>query len=245
MKILLHPADARGRADHGWLKTHHSFSFADWFEPSRMGFGALRVLNDDWIAPQQGFGMHPHNNFEIITLVMQGAVTHEDSMGNHKRVEAGEVQVMSAGTGVVHSEHNREDVPLELFQIWIETNRPSAEPRYDQRRFDEGGRMNRFQLLVSGSEEDGALMIYQDAKLSRANVRGGSELAYHIAPGHGAYLFVIEGEISVGETELHRRDALGIAASNTFLIRARETSDLLCIEVPISPREIDIHLAGD
>lgn len=233
MKTLLHTVDTRGHADHGWLKSSHSFSFADWYEPSRMGFGRLRVLNDDRIAPGQGFGMHPHNNFEIITIVMRGVVTHEDSMGNRARVEAGEVQVMSAGTGVVHSEYNHEDEPLELFQLWIETNRPSAEPRYDQRRFDEGGRMNALQLLVSGEVRDDALMIYQQARITRATLSAGKALSYRVPLGQGVYLFVIEGDAAVGETELACRDALGITETDHVSVESSTGAEVLLVEVPV------------
>src|SRR6185369_13889460 len=171
MQKVLHRAEARGISDHGWLRSRFSFSFADWYEPTRMGFGALRVINDDTIAPLGRFGMHPHADYEIITIPLQGSVTHEDSMGNRGEVGEGEVQAMSAGSGVVHSEYNASSTEsLELFQIWIAPNVRDARPRYSQKRFDATGRKNKWQTLVAEDGVGDALAIYQNARIARADL---------------------------------------------------------------------------
>jgi len=233
MQTVVHRAETRGGGDHGWLRTAHSFSFADWYDAGRMGFGALRVLNDDRIAPHQGFGMHSHDNFEIITIVMSGAVTHEDSLGARAVTGAEEVQVMSAGTGVTHAEKNDGDDVLELFQIWIAPNVRGAVPRYEQKKFSAKERQNKLQLLVSGTGEDGSLMIHQDAKIYRADLAEGKGLDYTLAPGRGVYAFVIEGALSVAGVELNRRDAIGVSDTVSFEVKARADSSVVLIEVPL------------
>ncbi|MEJ0054050.1 MAG: pirin family protein [bacterium] len=233
MKAAVHRADSRGGADHGWLKTRHSFSFANWHDPERDGFGALRVLNDDVIAPHQGFGAHPHRDFEIVTIVTRGAVTHEDGLGTRAKVAAGEVQVMSAGTGVVHSEKNEEDEPLELFQLWIVPKERGVAPRYDRKRFDEASRKNALQLLVSDTGEDGSLMIRQDARIYLADLAAGAEIPYQLPPGRGAYVFVVEGEVKIGEVLLKRRDALAVSDSSSFSITPVTAANILVIDVPV------------
>ena len=233
MKTVVHKASSRGGGDHGWLKTAHSFSFADWYDAERMGFGALRVLNDDVVAAGKGFGMHPHQDFEIITIVMKGAVTHEDSIGTHATVEAGEVQVMSAGTGVVHSERNDGTEDLELFQIWIAPNARGVVPRYDQKKFAAEDRANKLQLLVSGTGENGSLMIHQDARISRVDLSEGAGIEYALSEGMGVYVFVIEGDVSAAGVELARRDAVGIADTAAFTMKAKTPASVVCIEVPL------------
>lgn len=233
MKKEIHRAESRGGGEHGWLSTRHSFSFADWYEPTRMGFGALRVLNDDRIAPGSGFPMHPHRDMEIITVVMKGALVHEDSMGNRGVVRAGEVQVMSAGSGVVHSEANASDTePLELFQIWINTNGRGHTPRYDQHAY--APVRNELQSLVTSNESGGFLYIHQDAHLCRGEFDAGLKREHRIKHYHGVYFFVIEGKVRVEGEELGPRDAIGISHADSFIYETLEPSVFLLIEVPIS-----------
>ena len=229
MALIIHRADTRGKGEYEWLSTRYSFSFANWHDPKRMGFGALRVLNDDVVAPHAGFDMHAHADFEIITIVEEGAVTHEDNMGTHARVTAGEVQVMSAGTGVVHGEFNREDVPLKLFQIWIEPNERGVAPRYDQKAFDPSANLA---LLVSGNGEDGSLMIHQDARIYRGRLEEQAILTHDIPEGKGAYLFLISGSLMVGDVLLVSRDAAALTEPE-LVLTAKSPSSFLLLEVPV------------
>lgn len=225
MELVFHSTDSRGKAEHGWLSSRFSFSFANWYEPSRMGFGALRVLNDDTIAPSSGFGMHPHANMEIITIVTKGAVTHEDSMGNR-----GEVQVMTAGTGVVHAEKNDSVTEsLELFQLWITPREAGLAPRYEQKTFDQST-----SLLVSPDGRDGSLEIMQDAFIERVSLSVGKAMSHAVRKsGNGLYIFVISGEVRAGETTLGPRDALGIQETDHIQLTAEQESELLIVEVPV------------
>jgi len=236
MTIISHPASTRGGADHGWLKAKHSFSFASWYNPERIHFGALRVLNDDWVAPGMGFGKHPHDNMEIITIPLTGALQHEDSTGGSGVIKPGEVQVMSAGTGVYHSEVNASKTdPVTLFQLWIFPERKDVEPRYDQRAFAEEERAGRWQTLVSPmSSEDDGLKIHQQAWISRAAIANGGTLEYTLHnPGNGAYLLLVDGAATVHDHTIWRRDALGISSVDAFSIQATDPSDVLVIEVPM------------
>ncbi|MCR4306379.1 MAG: pirin family protein [Candidatus Yonathbacteria bacterium] len=235
MQKIIHREKERGGGEYGWLQTRYSFSFADWYEPTRLGFGRLRVINDDLIAPLGKFGMHPHRDFEIITIPLSGAVTHEDSLGNKGEVRTGEVQAMSAGTGVVHSEYNASKTePLSLFQIWIEPNVQSAKPQYTQARFDPAVRKNSWQVLVSGDGVPGTLPVYQDARIARADMEVGTSLSYAIAhKGNGAYILVIEGEVEIEGEHLSKRDAMGISEADNFSISAITPASLLLIEVPV------------
>lgn len=201
-----------------------------------MGFGALRVINDDVIAPLGKFGMHPHQDFEIITIPLEGAVTHEDNMGNKGEVRAGEVQTMSAGTGVVHSEYNASRAePLTLFQIWIAPKVKGAKPRYAQKKFNTNNRKNAWQTLVAEDGVKGALPIYQDARILRADMEPGTTLSYTIAhPGNGAYMLVIDGEVDVLGEHLGRRDALGVSDVEQFTFSTVVPSSILLIEVPMT-----------
>lgn len=241
MQTIIHRAHDRGVGDHGWLATRFSFSFADWYDPTRMGFGALRVLNDDVIAPRSGFGKHPHANMEIITIVMRGAVTHTDSMGNTYRIPAGDIQVMSAGKGVMHAEENNEDEPLELFQIWITPRELGVKSHYDQASF---GTLPKtpgvFELLVSGKKETtGALFIHQDAFVSRAYLEKGMSAVYpYIKPQHGVYFFVVSGVVTLGGDTLFARDAIGVVGVESAQIRAEEDALVLAFEVPMHARSI-------
>jgi len=236
MKVETHLANERGRGEYGWLTTRYSFSFADWYEPKRMGFGALRVLNDDRVAPESGFPPHSHRDMEIVTIVIKGAVAHEDSMGNTGIVQAGEVQVMSAGAGVTHSEWNRSnEEPLELFQLWFQTNKKGHAPRHDQRSFPDTE--NGFRLLVSGDpprETDGPLFIHQDAFVYLGRFYARADHTHRFTEGkRGAYLFVIEGKVKVNELELGPRDAIAISDTPEFSFETIEASKLLLIDVPM------------
>lgn len=195
-----------------------------------MGFGALRVLNDDVVAPKTGFDMHAHADFEIVTIVTRGAVSHEDSLGTNARVPVGEVQVMSAGTGVVHGEFNREEEPLELFQLWIVPSEKGVAPRYDQKAFPAGHLLT---LLVSGDGQDASLRIHQDARIYRGNLSAGSTLVHEIPDGQGVYCFLVDGNVLVDDIELRSRDALGIESEADCTIHAKTDSDFLLIEVPM------------
>ncbi len=227
---MLHRADKRGKGEHGWLSTRYSFSFADWYEPTRMGFGALRVINDDTIAPASGFGMHSHKDMEIITIVMSGTVTHKDSIGNTGTVPAGDVQVMSAGTGVTHSEYNESaDQPLTLFQIWIMPKERNIAPRYAQKSFSAESA-----LLVSPDGREGSLSIAQDAFISRVYLGAGETLSYAIkGEGNGVYVFIVDGSANVEDVELHARDALGVSGVQAISIASPGNVSLLVIEVPM------------
>lgn len=235
MQKVMHRAHERGVGEHGWLSTRYSFSFADWFNPLRMGFGALRVLNDDTIEPLGKFGMHPHENFEIVTVPLTGAVTHEDNLGNKGVVHANEVQAISAGSGVLHSEYNASDTEtLRLFQIWIEPNVRNVSPRYSQAAFLPAVRANAWQVLASGDAVAGSVPLYQDARIARAHLAAGTSLTYERAYAeNGIYAFVIEGTVTTLDTRLAERDALGVTGVSSLAFQAQGTAELLVIEVPM------------
>ena len=235
-KTILHTASTRGHADHGWLDTYHSFSFASWYDPERMHFGALRVLNDDYVKGGFGFGKHPHDNMEIITIVLKGALEHQDSMGHTQAIHSNEVQVMSAGSGVFHSEYNHnKNEDVNLIQIWIFPDKQNVAPRYDQRVFEAADRQDKLQTLVSPiNKEDDGLKINQDAWIYRTELAAGKELDLKLhSDKHGLYAFVIEGSISVNGQKLNRRDALGISDTDSIKIEASEGSDIILLEVPM------------
>ena len=235
MNKIIHRADTRGVADHGWLHSFHTFSFAGYHTSERMGFGKLRVLNDDVVQPGQGFGTHPHKNMEIVSIPLKGALAHKDSVGNTQTIRAGEVQVMSAGTGITHSEFNASDREIVSFlQIWVQTRQDDIEPRYDQKEFSSDDRMNRFQPLVSPDGLGGSLVISQDAWFSRATIGQGELLEHEMhVPGNGVYLLVLEGEVKIAGETLKKRDAIGLENSQTTTVEALEDTDILCIEVPM------------
>lgn len=222
--------DSLGGADHGWLKARHHFSFASYYDPSRMGWGRLRVWNDDEIAAKSGFPPHPHADMEIITYVRTGAITHEDSMGNRGRTAAGDVQVMSAGTGVRHSEFNLEDETTTLFQIWIETDRPGAQPSWGQREFPKSDRSGRFTVMASGDPADEALSINADAKVLGATLKAGESLSYDLGPGRRAYLVSAVGEVEVNGEILNARDAAAIVDEKTVTITAKADAELVMVD---------------
>jgi redox-sensitive bicupin YhaK (pirin superfamily) len=233
MKTVIHKAESRGAADHGWLKAKHTFSFANYYDPSRIHFGVLRVLNDDWVAPTMGFGMHPHDNMEIITIPLEGALRHRDSMGNEGVIEKNEVQVMSAGTGVYHSEHNASsERPVSLLQIWVMPNAKNVEPRYMQKRFDAADRQNQWQTIVSPDKS--GLWIHQDTWFSLGDFSKENTITYTLnKASNGVYLFVIDGSIEVGGETLSKRDGMGINDVNEVTIKAFSDAQVLLMEVPM------------
>ncbi|TCP26943.1 hypothetical protein EV195_102285 [Tenacibaculum skagerrakense] len=239
MKLEKFPAETRGFANHGWLQANHSFSFANFYDPNRLHYGALRVLNDDLIAPGTGFSTHPHQNMEIITIPLSGVLKHKDSMSNEwLYVKPNEVQVMSAGKGIYHSEMNgsTED-HLSLFQIWIIPNKDGVEPRYNQEAFNPEERKNKLQVLVSSLDDSNknGLKIHQDAKLSRIDLDEGKTFKYDLkSEKHGVYIMNISGNIAVDNQELSNRDALGVSKTTTFSIQANTNSELLFIEIPMN-----------
>lgn len=236
-KEIFHQADTRGHANHGWLNAHHSFSFANYHNPQRMNFGVLRVLNDDIVAPAMGFGTHPHDNMEIITIPLRGALAHKDNMGNVETIQANEVQVMSAGTGVTHSEFNAsKETEVSLLQIWLFPNVRNVQPRYDQRSFKPENRVNELQTVVTpiGKEEGESVSIHQDAWFSLGTFKAGFEKNYSVRlKTNGVYIFVIEGEISVNGKPLSKRDALGVWDVENVQIKASSDAEILLMDVPM------------
>ena len=238
MNAIVRRKEERGTANHGWLKANFSFSFSQYYDPSNIHFGALRVLNDDFIQGGMGFGMHPHDNMEIISVPLKGAMKHRDSMSNKWiPLEAGEVQIMSAGTGVVHSEmNNHPSEEVNLFQIWVIPKYQQVEPRYDQKTFSPEDRKNKLQVLVNSLEEEanGALQIHQDAQISRIDLDNGQEYDYELrSDNHGVFVMVISGEIEVGEHKLSQRDSISIDKVEDFKIKASSDTELLFVEVPM------------
>lgn len=235
-KTIFHPSHQRGHADHGWLNAHHSFSFAGYHDPTKVHFGVLRVLNDDIVAPGMGFGKHPHDNMEIITIVLRGALEHADSMGHTEAIHENEVQVMSAGTGVFHSEYNHnKDRDVNLLQIWLFPQHKNVQPRYDQRLFPAEERVNKWQTLVSPIDnEEPGLKIHQQARIYRSNLQKGQSLAHKLTDaGKGVYIFLIEGSVTVDGKQLNKRDAIGISDAAQVNISAEADSDILMLEVPM------------
>lgn len=238
MKTILHKSEDRGFANHGWLQANHSFSFANYINHDKMQFGALRVLNDDIIAPKMGFGTHPHDNMEIITIPLSGELKHRDNMHHDwQTLGPNEVQVMSAGTGVQHSEINGlADTYLSLFQIWIIPNKLNVSPRYDQKYFEESTRKNELQTLVSSinSSHTGSLKIYQNARISRIDLEKNLDFDYNtLSSSHGVYVMNITGEIQIDGLNANQRDAIGVSETENFVLIAKENSQLLLIEVPM------------
>jgi len=235
MKKIVHLANERGFADHGWLKAAHSFSFAQYYDPAKVHFGLLRVLNDDIVAPAMGFGMHGHDNMEIVTIPLKGILAHKDSLGSEGTITAGEVQIMSAGSGIRHSEFNGSaSEAVNLLQIWVFPKERNIEPRYDQKRFDTELAQNRFQILVSPSEDEGALWINQNAVFAKGFFKSGGTYSYQVKhPGNGAYVFVIEGSIDLDSQLLARRDAVGVYDVERFDFEVKEDAQVLVIEVPM------------
>ena len=227
--IEIRKFDSLGHADHGWLDARHHFSFASYYDPQRMGWGAIRVWNDDQIAAKNGFPPHPHRDMEIVTYVRTGAITHQDSMGNTGRTGAGDVQVMSAGSGVTHAEYNLEDEQTTLFQIWIETDKPNAQPSWGAMPFPKESRHGSFQLLASGDPEDGALTINADAKVLGATVNAGESIEIEASPARHLYL-VPSGRVRVNGVEADPRDGVAITGEDKVTIAAEDDSELVLVD---------------
>jgi quercetin 2,3-dioxygenase len=226
--------DTLGHANHGWLDARHHFSFADYHDPDRMAWGALRVWNDDKISAQSGFPPHPHRDMEIITYVRTGAITHRDSMGNEGRTEAGDVQVMSAGTGVTHSEYNREDDDTTLFQIWIIPDSTGGNPGWGARQFPKADRSGQFVTLASGmagdAQRSGALPIRANARVAAATVNAGETVQYPLEPGRHAYLVAAKGNIRVNDVEADARDGVAIRDVDTITVQAVDDAELVLVD---------------
>jgi redox-sensitive bicupin YhaK (pirin superfamily) len=235
MKTIIHKANTRGHANHGWLNSYHTFSFANYYNPDRVHFGALRVLNDDTIAGGTGFGTHPHDNMEIVSIPVSGALEHKDSMGNTAVIRAGEVQVMSAGTGVFHSEYNKQqDEPTNFLQIWVFPNRKNVTPRYDQISIRDLEKENEFFQIVSPNANDDGVWIHQQAWFNLGNFTRETATSYQLHEANsGLYVFVLKGKAKVEGTELTDRDGLGIWETNSVTFRLAKDTQLLLMEVPM------------
>jgi redox-sensitive bicupin YhaK (pirin superfamily) len=233
MDTILHKNESRGHFNFGWLDTHHTFSFARYYDPERVNFGALRVLNDDIIKPGEGFGRHPHDNMEIITIPITGSVLHRDSMGHEEVIKPNEVQVMSAGTGIFHEEYNAsKSEETSLLQIWILPKEKNIKPVYNQTEFEKRPSQNAWQKLVTHNEPN-TLHIHQDAIISRIFLNAGSETSYYIMEkSFGSYIFVIDGSAEVDGIKLNKRDGLGVSDTKSFTIKALNNSYIVNIEIP-------------
>lgn len=236
MKTVLHTSESRGHANHGWLDARHSFSFAGWFDPERIQFGALRVLNDDIIQGGMGFGTHPHDNMEIITLPLKGDLEHKDSMGNSAVIREGDIQVMSAGTGVYHSEYNKNpDKEINLFQLWVLPNQRDVEPRYDQIPIRSLYQKNIFFQILSPHQDGQGVWIHQNAWIHLLDADAQTNHSYTIkSPGNGVYVMVIEGEITIGDQVLKRRDAMGIWDTAVFDLNVLQGAQVMLVDVPMN-----------
>lgn len=236
MKLTIQRASERGGANHGWLNAKHYFSFAGYHNPERVHFGLLRVLNDDKIAGGAGFPPHPHDNMEIVTIPLTGALQHKDNTGGAGIIKAGDVQIMSAGSGVQHSEFNASKTEeATLFQVWVFPKQRNIKPRYDQRTFDINERINKWQVVVSPNETDNALWINQDARFALTKLEAGKKITYENAfKGNGVYLVVVNGSVEIDGQQFSNRDAVGISEADQFTITASEDAELMAIEIPMN-----------
>lgn len=233
---ILHKADTRGHANHGWLNSHHTFSFANYYNPDRMHFGVLRVLNDDTVAPGMGFGTHPHDNMEIISIPLEGDLEHKDSMGNTSVIKHGDIQVMSAGSGITHSEYNRnKDSEVKFLQIWVFPNQKNVTPRYDQITLNINDRHNKFQQILSPNKEDAGVWIHQDAWFHLGKFDKGIKTDYSIKKkNNGAYFFILNGEATVNGQALGKRDGFGIWGTDKIEITSNnDNTEILIMDVPM------------
>ncbi|MHC5200815.1 pirin family protein [Myroides sp. LJL119] len=238
----IYKANTRGHANHGWLDSHHTFSFANYHNNERMHFGVLRVLNDDIVAPNMGFGQHPHQNMEIISIPLQGSLAHKDTMGNTTEIHTGDIQVMSAGTGIEHSEFNpSDDQEVKFLQIWLFPDTLNVEPRYDQITFDKKNRLNQWETIIAPKDANQGLWIHQNAWFALADLQKGKTLDYELKDSKNAiYLMVLKGSIKVLDKTLELKDAISITQDNKITIEAMQESELLLMEVPL---ELPSYLA--
>lgn len=237
MKTILFKENTRGHADHGWLDTRHTFSFAGYYDPERIRFGLLRVVNDDIVAGGEGFGTHPHDNMEIVTIPLSGMLVHRDSMGNTHTIREGEIQVMSVGTGITHSEYNgNRDIPVAFLQIWVFPREKGVKPRYDQKKFDFAARRGGLTLIVSPDGAEQSAWVHQDVWFSIGDFNDGDQITYAVRrKGNGIFAMVIEGRFEVDGTVLDRRDAIGISETDHIAIKSlADDSRLLLIDVPMN-----------
>ncbi len=236
MQTILHTSDSRGDANHGWLHSKHSFSFANYYNPEKIHFGVLRVLNDDFVAAGMGFGLHPHDNMEIISIPLEGDLEHQDSMGNNTVIKHGDIQVMSAGTGIKHSEYNKnKDKPVKFLQIWVIPNKKNVTPRYDQITLDPKDRINKLQQVLSPNPEDAGVWIHQDAWFHIGKFDQAAQATYDIKKaGNGMYAFVLYGAFEIAGQKLNERDALGITDFDQFELKAlTPNAEILLMELPM------------
>lgn len=237
MNSVLHKANTRGDANHGWLHSKHTFSFANYHNPERMHFGVLRVLNDDVVAPGMGFGTHPHQNMEIISIPMAGDLEHKDSMNNVTVIKSGDIQVLSSGTGITHSEYNKnKDKQVKFLQIWVIPNKKNVTPRYDQITLNAKDRNNQFEQVLSPNPEDSGVWIHQDAWFNMTNLDKDKELTYQLnnPEKNGVYAFVLKGDATINNQALNNRDGLGIWDVSQLDIKADSNTELLLMEVPMN-----------
>jgi quercetin 2,3-dioxygenase len=236
MKTIYHQANTRGHANHGWLNSYHTFSFAGYHNPERVHFGMLRVLNDDVVQGGMGFGKHPHDNMEIISIPLKGSLEHGDNTGGHGIIQSGEVQIMSAGNGITHSEKNASTTDdVNFLQIWVFPKERNITPRYDQKLFSVADRINKFQTVVSPEKNSGGLWINQDAWFSLGHFNKGAVGEYKLNnPQSGVYAFVIEGSVTLNGQLLNKRDGLGITETDKLSLTAGEDAEVLLIEVPMN-----------
>lgn len=236
-KMVIHKAASRGDANHGWLHSRHTFSFASYYNPERVHFGALRVLNDDYVAPGMGFDTHAHDNMEIISIPLEGDLEHRDNMGNVSVIRHGDIQVMSAGSGIRHSEYNKnQDKPVRFLQIWVFPNQKNVKPRYDQISLDVTQRLNQWQQIISPDPQDEGVWIHQDAWFHLAKFDQGFSAQYHLKrKDNGVYAFVLKGDVAILGNELNTRDGMGVWDVEEFFVSARSAeSEVLLMEVPMS-----------
>ncbi len=236
MKTIIHPADSRGKANHGWLNSHHTFSFANYYDPTRMHFGMLRVLNDDIVDGGKGFGTHPHDNMEIISIPLKGDLEHKDSMGNVAVIKQNDVQVMSAGTGIYHSEYNKNaDSKVNFLQIWVFPKEKNIQPRYQQITFNPEDRVNKLQQVVTPAKGEDGVWINQDAWFHLGNMKKDFKTEYSMKKkGNGVYAFVLEGDVKINDQQLHKRDGFGIWDVDAFSITADSDAEILLMDVPMN-----------
>jgi redox-sensitive bicupin YhaK (pirin superfamily) len=234
-KITLRKSQERGHANHGWLDSYHSFSFANYYDPEHMGYSVLRVINEDVIAPAKGFGMHPHRDMEIITYMLQGALRHEDSLGNGSVIKAGDVQRMTAGTGIVHSEFNASSTePAHLLQIWLLPERDNIEPSYEEKHFDDAEKQGQWRLIASHDGREGSLLIHQDIALYATVLAIGEQLNYNMGASRSLYLQVARGCVDLNGETLVAGDAAKVDAQQAIAIKALEPAELLLFDLPAS-----------